>query len=96
MDFANVVTWVIVGAIAGQLVGFLVTGKREGMGWFKNLMLGLAGGFLGGFLFIYLLGLDFGVGEFTIGLPQIIAAVLGTFIVLLSSKFLFKKKAPAE
>ena len=54
MDFANVVTWVIVGAIAGQLVGFLVTGKREGMGWFKNLMLGLAGGFLGGFLFIYL------------------------------------------
>jgi uncharacterized membrane protein YeaQ/YmgE (transglycosylase-associated protein family) len=89
----EVVNWVVVGVIAGQLVGFLVTGKREGMGWYKNLLAGLTGGVVGGFLFTKLIDLDFGMSEYKITLQQIVAAILGTLLVLLALKLLRSRKS---
>jgi len=43
--------WLIVGALAGSLAGILITRKREGLGGFTNLGVGLAGAVLGGLLF---------------------------------------------
>ena len=94
---AEIVNWIVVGLIAGGFVGMLLTGKRAGYGWFKNLGMGLAGGLIGGFLFIKLIKLDFGMSEIRITLQDLVAAILGTLIVLLAVKLLGKKgkKKPA-
>jgi uncharacterized membrane protein YeaQ/YmgE (transglycosylase-associated protein family) len=88
---AEIVNWIIVGMIAGGFVGMLLTGKREGYGWFKNLGMGLAGGLIGGFLFIKLIKLDFGMSDVKITLQDLVAAILGTLIVFLLVKVIGKK-----
>ncbi len=92
VSVAEIVNWIIVGIIAGGLVGMLLTGKREGYGWFKNLGMGLVGGLVGGFLFIKLIKLDYGMSDIQISLQDLVAAILGTLLVWLAIK-LFKKKA---
>lgn len=92
---ADIVNWVIVGMIAGGFVGALLTGKKGGYGWFKNLGLGLLGGLIGGFVFVKLIKLDFGMSKVSISLQDIVAAVLGTLLVLLGFK-LFGKKSPKK
>lgn len=93
IEIAEVVNWIVVGVIAGGLVGALLTGKREGYGWFKNLGMGLIGGLVGGFLFIKVIKLDYGMSKVNISLQDLVAAILGTLIVLLLFKLFGKKKA---
>ena len=88
---AEIVNWLIVGMIAGGFVGMLLTGKRAGYGWFKNLGMGLAGGLIGVFLFIKLIKLDFGMSDIKITLQDLVAAILGTLIVFLLVKVIGKK-----
>jgi uncharacterized membrane protein YeaQ/YmgE (transglycosylase-associated protein family) len=97
IEVAEIVNWIVVGLIAGGFVGMLLTGKRAGYGWFKNLGMGLAGGLIGGFLFIKLIKLDFGMSKVGITLQDLVAAILGTLIVLLVVKLIGKKgkKKPA-
>ena len=64
MDIAKIITWLVSGAIAGYFVGWLLTGRREGFGLWKNLLFGLAGGFLGGYLFVGHSGLVGGAQSF--------------------------------
>ena len=93
IEIAEIVNWIIVGVIAGGLVGALLTGKREGYGWFKNLGMGLIGGLVGGFLFIKLIKLDYGMSKVSISLQDLVATILGTLLVLLLFKLFGKKKA---
>lgn len=93
IEIAEIVNWIVVGVIAGGLVGALLTGKREGYGWFKNLGMGLIGGLVGGFLFIKVIKLDYGMSKVNISLQDLVAAILGTLIVLLLFKLFGKKKA---
>ena len=92
ISVSEIVVWVIVGMIAGQFVGWLLTGKKEGYGWFKNLTAGLVGGIVGGFVFKKLVGLDFGMSSISISLQDVICAVLGTLLVILGVKIARKKK----
>ena len=46
----GLISWLIVGAIAGWLAGLLVKGD-EGMGVIGHIVLGIVGGLVGGFLF---------------------------------------------
>ena len=94
ISISDIIVWVIVGILAGQLVGWLLTGKREGFGWFKNLAAGLVGGIVGGFLFVKLLDLDFGMSKISISLQDIVAAVLGALLVLLVLNIVRGKKKP--
>ena len=48
----EIITWVIVGALAGSLTGLAVTRKKKGFGHLKNLGVGLAGALIGGLLFL--------------------------------------------
>lgn len=93
IEIAEIVNWIVVGVIAGGLVGALLTGKREGYGWFRNLGMGLIGGLVGGFLFIKVIKLDYGMSKVNISLQDLVAAILGTLIVLLLFKLFGKKKA---
>lgn len=50
----GILTFLLVGLLAGFLAGKVIKGR--GMGWVKNLIVGVIGAFVGGFLF-RLLGL---------------------------------------
>jgi len=79
------IIWVIlVGIAAGFLAGFLMKGR--GFGWLINLLLGLAGAMIGGWL-LGVLGVDLGDGI----IGSLIAATIGA-VVLIFIVSLFKKK----
>jgi uncharacterized membrane protein YeaQ/YmgE (transglycosylase-associated protein family) len=45
----SIIAWIVLGAIAGYLAGFLVRGD-EGMGIIGHIVLGIVGALVGGFL----------------------------------------------
>ncbi len=45
----SIIAWIVLGAIAGYLAGFLVRGD-EGMGVVGHIVLGILGALVGGFL----------------------------------------------
>jgi uncharacterized membrane protein YeaQ/YmgE (transglycosylase-associated protein family) len=90
-----VIVWLIVGGFAGTLAARLVTFKKEGLGRWTNLGVGLVGALIGGGLF-KLFHIDLGLGEIKITFEDLIAAFVGSllFIVLwwLISWYTGKKK----
>ena len=78
----EVITWLIVGALAGSLAGMLVKLRKEGFGRLINLGIGLVGALLGGFLF-KVLGIKLGIlGSITINLQEVVAGVVGALLFL--------------
>ena len=49
--------WIIIGLLAGALAGFFVPG-RERMGCIGTMLVGIVGGFIGGFLWVNVLNQD--------------------------------------
>jgi uncharacterized membrane protein YeaQ/YmgE (transglycosylase-associated protein family) len=78
-----IIVWLIVGALAGTYVGRLVTFKKEGLGRWTNIGIGLVGALLGGGLF-KVFHIDLGLGEIKITFEDLIAAFVGSilFVVL--------------
>ncbi len=75
---------ILIGIAAGFLAGKIM--KGGGFGWIINLLLGLAGAFVGGWL-LGVLGLN--LGEGIVG--SLIAATIGA-VLLIFVAGLFKKK----
>jgi uncharacterized membrane protein YeaQ/YmgE (transglycosylase-associated protein family) len=80
---AQVVVWVIVGLIGGSLAGLLVTWRRRGFGFVRNLGMGLIGALLGGLLF-RVFGLFPGLDLIVISLRDILAACAGSLLILVA------------
>jgi uncharacterized membrane protein YeaQ/YmgE (transglycosylase-associated protein family) len=74
----GIVSWIVVGAIAGILAGFLVTGD-EGLGIIGRILLGIVGAVVGGFIAGALTGGDYLTG---INVTTIIVATIGAVIVV--------------
>lgn len=75
----GIVSWLVVGAIAGVLAGYLVKGD-EGLGLIGRIALGIIGAVVGGFLAGLLFpGKDFVNG---INIETIITATIGAIIVV--------------
>jgi uncharacterized membrane protein YeaQ/YmgE (transglycosylase-associated protein family) len=81
IQLTQIVTWLIVGAIAGSLAGTLVTRRRAGFGTFTNLGIGLVGALIGGFLF-KVLGIHLGLGRVSVSLEDLAAALFGSLLFL--------------
>lgn len=94
IDIGQVVAWILVGGFAGSLIGRITTGSKSGYGFWKNMLLGLTGAVLGGFLF-KLLGIDFGLDNLKITFNDLVAALIGTLIVLGIVWFMGRKKKKA-
>lgn len=73
----GILSWIILGLIAGALAKWLMPG-RDGGGWIATTLLGVGGAFVGGFLG-GLLG--FG-GADGVNIGSIITATFGAFILL--------------
>ena len=70
--------WILVGLIAGALAGFLVPG-RERFGCIGTTLIGIVGGFIGGWLWVNVLDMDPASGF----LGALLVAVIGAVLVLL-------------
>jgi uncharacterized membrane protein YeaQ/YmgE (transglycosylase-associated protein family) len=75
------IVWIVVGLIGGSLAGVTITWQREGFGVIRNLGLGLAGALVGGLIF-RLFGLFPTLDRVTISLRDVVAAFVGSLIVL--------------
>jgi uncharacterized membrane protein YeaQ/YmgE (transglycosylase-associated protein family) len=92
----QVITWLIVGALAGSLAGLLVTRKKAGFGYIFNLAVGLAGALIGGIAF-KLFRINLGIlGEVTITLEEVIKAFLGSLLLLAIIWFIKRQRAKRE
>jgi len=80
-SLAHFITWIVMGLLGGSLAGLIITRQRKGFGLARNMGLGLAGAIVGGLLF-RLLGLLPGLDQISISLRDIVAAFVGSLIVL--------------
>ena len=74
----GILTWIIVGAIAGWIAGLLMRGG--GYGLIGNIMIGIIGAFVGGWLSSSILNLPYAVTGFN--LVSVLVAIAGAVVVL--------------
>ena len=80
----GLLTWIVLGLVAGALAKLIMPGK-DGSGWIRTIILGVAGAFVGGFV-----GSLLGWGSVSgFDLRSIGLATGGAFIILLVSRKLF-------
>ena len=77
MPDLGILGWIIIGLLAGALAGLFVPG-RERMGCIGPMLVGSAGGLIGGFLWVNVLGQNEASGW----LGALVIAVLGAILVL--------------
>lgn len=82
----NLLSTIIVGLIAGYLASKLM---KTNTGILTNLILGVAGGFVGGWLSSLVFGVDLVGG---LNLTSIVVALLGAIVVIWVYRFFKKKK----
>ncbi|MDZ7786286.1 MAG: GlsB/YeaQ/YmgE family stress response membrane protein [Candidatus Saccharibacteria bacterium] len=85
MDLGNILGWIIFGGLAGWLAS-IVMGTNEQQGVIKNIIVGIAGAFIGGFIY------DFVGGENPGLLTSFAFAVIGAVALLFVVKALAGKK----
>jgi uncharacterized membrane protein YeaQ/YmgE (transglycosylase-associated protein family) len=74
----GILTWIIFGLIAGGLAKLIMPGRDPG-GCIVTMLIGVAGAFLGGFLYETFLG-GSGYRQFSVG--SLIVAIVGALIIL--------------
>jgi uncharacterized membrane protein YeaQ/YmgE (transglycosylase-associated protein family) len=85
----SVVFWIIFGLIAGVIAKLLTPGRDPG-GCIITMLLGVAGAFLGGFLYSFLTGRPY-IAEFDLG--SLAVAVGGAIVVLLLYRVVAGRRA---
>jgi uncharacterized membrane protein YeaQ/YmgE (transglycosylase-associated protein family) len=83
----NILAWIVLGLIAGWLAGVLV--KGSGYGVVGDIILGILGALVGGWLTSTLLGVD--VTGFN--LESVIIATLGAIVVIAVARLLTGRRA---
>ncbi len=87
MTLENIVVFIVVGLVAGFLASLVVMGR--GRGWFWNLIIGILGAIIGGWL-AGQLHVSINLGPSI--LNQIIIAFVGAVILLLLWRLVFRRK----
>jgi uncharacterized membrane protein YeaQ/YmgE (transglycosylase-associated protein family) len=76
----NIIAWLVLGAIAGYLAGFLVKGD-EGYGVIGHVVLGIVGALVGGFLASLLFN-DGDAIQGALDISTIVVSVIGAIIAV--------------
>jgi uncharacterized membrane protein YeaQ/YmgE (transglycosylase-associated protein family) len=79
MDLGNLMVWLIVGAIAGFLAS-VVMKTNASQGLLMDIIVGIAGALIGGFVLSLIPGVNAGVTGLNIG--SILTAFIGAVILL--------------
>lgn len=91
ISLSEAVVWLVMGLLAGSVAGAIVTREKQGFGLVVNLVFGLIGAFIGGALFDAL-DINVGLGQLTIDLNRLVAAIVGAVIVVFGATFLHKQR----
>ncbi len=75
----NIIAWIVIGGLAGWLAGLVV--KNPSFGLLGDIIVGIVGALIGGFVVSLLLPGQFGFTGFNIG--SLIIAFIGAVILLL-------------
>ena len=86
MDLGQIIVWIVIGALAGSLAGWVVRRDKKGYGAWGNLAIGLIGAVIGGVVFDAL-GITIGK-ELRITLGDLLAAFVGSLILLAAVTYL--------
>ena len=89
MALVNILAWIIVGGIAGWLASLVVQGT--GMGIVGDIIVGIVGALIGGFILSLLLPGTFGFTGFNLG--SLIVAFIGAVILLFIVKLFTGRRA---
>lgn len=84
------ILWIVFGALAGWIAS-MVMGNNARQGWLGNIVVGIVGAVVGGWVVSLLLPGTFGVDGFNLG--SLIVAIVGAMIVLFIYNMLTKPKA---
>jgi uncharacterized membrane protein YeaQ/YmgE (transglycosylase-associated protein family) len=84
----GIIAWLVLGLIAGWIASMIV--NRTGEGLVMDIILGVVGAFVGGFIFTHFFGAG-GVNGFN--LYSMFVAVVGAIVVLLVYHLLFRRRA---
>jgi uncharacterized membrane protein YeaQ/YmgE (transglycosylase-associated protein family) len=91
----DIIAWIILGAIAGYIAGFLVKGD-ESLGIVGHIVLGIVGAVVGGFL-ADLVGLGSGREDGDIvNLASIVVAIIGAVVTLVVVTFVMRSRSRAD
>jgi uncharacterized membrane protein YeaQ/YmgE (transglycosylase-associated protein family) len=85
----GIVGWIVIGALAGW-IGSKAMGTDAQQGWMGNIVVGVIGALLGGFVTQRFLGVNPGTNGL---LASFGVALLGSCLVLFASKLLARRKA---
>jgi uncharacterized membrane protein YeaQ/YmgE (transglycosylase-associated protein family) len=80
----GLILWIIFGALAGWITS-IIAGTNKEQGWLMNIVLGIAGAIVGGFIWNQISDDGFSTG-FNIG--SLIVAILGGLLISYLAKFL--------
>jgi uncharacterized membrane protein YeaQ/YmgE (transglycosylase-associated protein family) len=83
----GIVSWIVLGGIAGWLAS-LITRRNDQMGCITNIVAGIVGAAVGGWVF----SLFGGQGVTGFNLPSLLVAFVGAVIVLAVVNLIFKRK----
>lgn len=83
----GLISWIVIGALAGWL-GSIITGNNAKMGAGKNIIVGVIGAFIGGFV-MNLIG---GVGITGFNIWSLFVSFIGSVILLLIINAFSKNK----
>lgn len=86
ISLEELIVWLIIGGMAGAIAGMLVRDNKSGFGMLGNIIVGLIGALIGGFLF-EALGISISSFELRLSLDALIAAVVGALILVLLLRF---------
>jgi uncharacterized membrane protein YeaQ/YmgE (transglycosylase-associated protein family) len=85
----GVIAWLIFGALAGWLASIIAKTNDE-QGWVMNVVLGIVGAIVGGFLYSLVAGDGFEAG-FNVG--SLIVAIVGALLVTFAVQALTSRRA---
>jgi uncharacterized membrane protein YeaQ/YmgE (transglycosylase-associated protein family) len=93
-SLAQIIVWIVIGLVGGSLAGLMITWDRRGFGLLRNMGVGLVGALVGGLLF-RTFGLFPGLDKIAISLRDVVAAVVGSLIVL-GAVWIWQRSRPAQ
>jgi uncharacterized membrane protein YeaQ/YmgE (transglycosylase-associated protein family) len=85
----SLIAWLIIGALAGWIAS-MIAGTNAQQGWLMNIVVGVVGAFIGGWLYSLLFNVNFAGG---FDLTTLIVATLGAVILLFIYRFIAGRRA---
>ena len=90
VNIGDIVSWLIIGILAGSLAGIVVTRSRTGLGHLTNLLVGLVGAVFGGII-VRVFKLDFDIGKVVLRPEDLVAAFIGALICIVIAGIIKKR-----